>query len=593
MTETGPLPDENEEDGPLLDLASRLVRGEPIDWDAARLTTAAPAVVNALLDIAAVEAAHRRAEESFDPGAAQPVALERRWGHLVILERVGSGQFGEVYRAFDPSLQTEVALKLSAADAPPEYARQMIEEARLLARVLHPNVVRVHGAELRGRRAGFWMDLIRGRTLEQILKTQRFSAPEAARVGVELCRALAAVHAGNVLHGDVKAHNVMRSDDGETVLIDFGAGRALDQHPAGFDLAGTLVYLAPEVLSGEPRTRQSDIYSLGVLLFYLVTDTFPVFGATLDAIRTAHAAGDVKHLRDCRPGLPDWFVHVVERATAPDPARRYATAGAMESDLSPGRRQEIPFTENARPVLPQALRFRHWMPWLAGAAAVILAVGVTLFLTGIPGGPSEPATSSSTPVASSPDPATARPSGLFGIQAAFHRVAGQKVLERLKPDDVVRVDDELSLTVTLTAPAFIYVVNEDEAGESYLLFPLPGQGLVNPLPAHRDLRLPGAYNWQVSTAGGKEHFLVFASADRLDAFEEVFRNLPAARANAVKRSEKLPKELQQQFRGVGGLTPQQPQGSGLRHMFTTPLQDDDAVTGLWVRQLTLINGSSR
>lgn len=586
MTETSPLHDDNEEDGPLLDLASRLMRGEPIDWDAARATTAAPAVVNALLDIAAVEAAHRRAEESFDPGAAQPVALERRWGHLVILERVGSGQFGEVYRAFDPSLQTEVALKLSAADAPPEYARQMIEEARLLARVLHANVVRVHGAELRGRRAGFWMDLIRGRTLEQILKTQRFSAPEAARVGVELCRALAAVHAGNVLHGDVKAHNVMRSDDGETVLIDFGAGRALDQHPAGFDLAGTLVYLAPEVLCGEPRTRQSDIYSLGILLFYLVTDTFPVFGATLDAIRTAHAAGDVKHLRDCRPGLPDWFVHVVERATAPDPARRYATAGAMESDLSSsGRLQESHPPKPARSLPSTPDRFRPWMPWLAGAAAVILAIAGTLFLTGRPLAPSGPATPA--------NPAPAQPTGSFGIQAAFHRVSGEKILERLNPDDVVRVNDELSLTVSLTAPAFIYVVNEDEAGASYLLFPLPGQGFGNPLPPHRELRLPGAYNWQVSSPGGKEHFLVFASANRLDAFEEVFRNLPAARATAVRRSEALPKVVQEQFRGVGGLTPQQAEGSALRHMFTTPLQDDDAVTGLWVRQLTLINGSRR
>lgn len=230
------------------------------------------------------------------------------------------------------------------------------------------------------------------------------------------------------------------------------------------------------------------------------------------------------------------------------------------------------------------------MPWLAGAAAVILAVAGTLFLTGIPGGPSEPATPSSPPVASSPDPATARPSGSFGIQAAFHRVSGQKVLERLKPDDVVRVDDELSLTVTLTAPAFIYVVNEDEAGASYLLFPLPGQGLGNPLPPRHEQRLPGAYNWRVSSPGGKEHFLVFASADRLDAFEEVFRNLPPASATVVRHSAPLPLSV---VRGVGGLTAQQAPGSALRHLFTAPLQDDEAVSGLWVRQLTLINGGSR
>lgn len=223
---------------------------------------------------------------------------------------------------------------------------------------------------------------------------------------------------------------------------------------------------------------------------------------------------------------------------------------------------------------------------------MILAVAGTLFLTGVPLGPSRP-TTSSLPAATPSNPAAVQPAGSFGIQAAFHRVSGEKIIERLEPDDVVRVNDQLSLTVTLTAPAFIYVVNEDEAGASYLLFPLPGQGFGNPLPPHRELRLPGAYNWEVSSPGGKEHFLVFASADRLDAFEEVFRNLPPAGANAARRSEALPKAVQQKFRGVGGLTPQQAQGSGLRHMFTTPLQDDEAVTGLWVRQLTLINGSSR
>ena len=146
----------------------------------------------------------------------------------------------------------------------------------------------IHGAEQIGDRIGLWMELVRGRTLEEILaQGRRFTAGEAARIGVDLCSAVEAVHTSGLIHRDIKAHNVMLAEDGRVVLMDFGTGRELDDRSAS-DLTGTPLYVAPEVLGGRPATSQSDVYSLGVLLFHVLTGSYPVQGQNLADIRAAH-----------------------------------------------------------------------------------------------------------------------------------------------------------------------------------------------------------------------------------------------------------------------------------------------------------------
>jgi hypothetical protein len=154
--------------------------------------------------------------------------------------------------------------------------------------------------------------------------------------------------------------------------------------------------------------------------------------------------------------------------------------------------------------------------------------------------------------------------------------------------------------VSTSAPTYLYVVNEDEQDEAYLLFPLPGQTLTNPLPANQEVRVPASYNWQVSSAGGKEHFLVFASKERLSAFEDAFRLLPTPRVGGSGQSQRLPPSTIENFRGlrsVGGLTPTEPDrptpGARFRTLFTQPLSGREVVEGLWVRQLTLDNASGK
>ena len=259
------------------------------------------------------------------------------WGSLQILQEIGHGGFGVVYRAWEPALTREVALKIiRPGEASPESLAGILREGQLLARVRHPNVVTVYGAQQIGSEVGLWMEFVKGRSLSDLVKREGpRAAAEAAVVGISLCQATAAVHQAGVLHRDIKAHNVMREAGGRIVLMDFGAGQLLEapRHPDERAI-GTPAYMAPEVLAGGRASVRSDVYSLGILLYYLVTGTYPVEGNSWTDFMLAHARFERRPLGDVRPDIDANFVRVVERATALNPDERYPTPGAMLADLS-------------------------------------------------------------------------------------------------------------------------------------------------------------------------------------------------------------------------------------------------------------------
>jgi Tol biopolymer transport system component len=173
------------------------------------------------------------------------------------------------------------------------------------------------------------MELVRGRTLEQELRERGpLPASEVASIGVQLCGALDAVHRAGLVHRDVKASNVMRDADGRLVLMDFGTGLEIGE--AASDLAGTPLYIAPEVMHGDAVSPRSDIYSAGVLLYFLTTGRYPVVGRSLPEIRRAHEtdAGDLR-----LPETPIPLATVIRRALARDPADRFQSAAAMGAAL--------------------------------------------------------------------------------------------------------------------------------------------------------------------------------------------------------------------------------------------------------------------
>ena len=307
----------------LEELAAAILDGTEVDWGTEEFLGASPRLplIEHLKVVAAVAAVHR-----------QPALAPDQWAHLRVLERIGRGSFGEVFRAWDTRLDREVALKLLPVEGERDTS-SFIEEGRLLARVRHPNVATIYGADQVDNRIGLWMELVPGRTLEQLLQDKSLSVPETARIGVEICRAVAAVHRAGLLHRDIKAHNVMLAEDGRVVLMDFGSGRELKDGSES-DRSGTPLYQAPEVFRGEPATVRSDIYSLGILLFHLVSRSYPVQAVTTAELRLAHDRSDRVALQTLVRNVPASFARIIQRATDPLPQRRYTDVAAIERDLT-------------------------------------------------------------------------------------------------------------------------------------------------------------------------------------------------------------------------------------------------------------------
>jgi eukaryotic-like serine/threonine-protein kinase len=584
-------------DDPLILAATRISDGAPVDWRRIRelLTNRNQETIADEL-----EALEQVARASGGEAAVS-------WGRFTLVDVIGRGRFGTVYRALDPSLQIPVALKIvrPRPGAVIDYDRAL-QEAQRLARIRHPDVVRVFGAERIGDEVGLSMELVEGLTLDDLVRERGpFSGSEAALIGLDLCRALAAVHAAGLLHGDIKAHNVMRADGGRTMLMDFGAGRDLNLAPTapGGDFAGTPIYLAPEVFAGANRTPASDIYSVGVLLYFLVTGSYPLEGGTKTEIHRLHEQrGPRRPLRDARPDLPDDFIRTVERALAEDPRQRFGSAGALETALAS---TIAPVPADNRP----SHRFTR-SQWAAIAAAVVILVGLPALATyrgWLPAGNDARGAGSTAgleagPTAAGPPPApTTSGAADYRITAGFYRERNDSD-EPLGSDDRLARGDKLAFHVEVSAPTYVYVVNEDDRGESYLLFPLPGQALSNPLSPGQNHRLPGKdqrqrqLSWTVTSRGGREHFIVIARPDRSPEFEKVISTLPTPVVDQSPEPAPLSPDALSTLRSIGGLAVSSvvPSKVSLQlhrqpEFATAFVPGEHTVRGPWVRQATFDN----
>src|SRR5262245_501600 len=310
-------------DQPLLErIQQQVADREPVDWDAleAQVRRSPDAeerqefeLLRLLDQIAGANATLQAGDlgDEFDRllttaaerPADEPTLVGGAWGRYRLDERVGRGGFGSVYRAWDPVLEMPVAIKILHPRFSDEQLKErLIREGRALAQVKHPNVVRVLNVEQNDDRLGLVMEFLRGETMDAIVAAQgAFNEREATVIAEDVCRGLAAVHAVKVIHRDVKARNIIREREGRVVLMDLGAGLMESDRERAARPEGTPLYMAPELWRGAQATAASDVYSVGVLLFFLVTQRYPFEGATIDAIKTAQAGGRRESLLSHRP----------------------------------------------------------------------------------------------------------------------------------------------------------------------------------------------------------------------------------------------------------------------------------------------------
>ena len=332
---------------PLLELAQTIADGRSVDWQ--RVQQAANTDRERQL-LAELRVLRQIAEVHADASLGPPPSSDNQptpeyWGPLRLLTKIGHGTFGDVYRAWDPRLEREVALKIlrptSAATTSvatlPDSA--VIDEGRMMARVKHPGVVVVYGADHFDDRVGVWMELVSGRTLaEEVESTGPFGARVVLEIGIAISEALAAVHRAGLIHRDVKAQNVMREPGGRIVVMDFGTGVEFKDIAEVESLTGTPLYLAPEVISGGAASMASDVYSMGVLLFHLATGAFPVQARTLREVKAANSRGERRSAANAAPHLPRALTRVIDRALSASAADRFQSATDLAAALHQVRR---------------------------------------------------------------------------------------------------------------------------------------------------------------------------------------------------------------------------------------------------------------
>jgi eukaryotic-like serine/threonine-protein kinase len=460
-------------------------------------------------------------------GIQQDVVLGGRYR---LLHRIATGGMGTVWEAEDTLLHRRVAVKLlsEALSADPTFVERFRREARAAAGLSHPNVAGVFDYGDGARQDGdeedgapfigvpfIVMELISGQTLaERLARNGPLDPAEAARIAADVARALQAAHDAAIVHRDVKPGNVMITARGDVKVMDFGIAAAASEVPltaTGVAL-GTAAYLSPEQASGGPVTPASDVYSLGCVLYELLTGRPPFDARGPVAMAAAHARQEPTPVRRVAPNVPGWLAQACERALAKDPGHRPATAAAFAAMLTPPEGSNgdgagggpglaaptavldaptptavldaptatavLGAPGPAAPVRPATTRIRRRSRWPAVLAvvAVLLALGA---LAGLGAYLAVHTSSPSTRRGAPPSPSSTRPPTVtvptvvgLPLDEAVHRLdalgieVGAVRAARGRRNEVIRVDPAQGSTLASGQSVTLYVGTGQTGGDA-------------------------------------------------------------------------------------------------------------------------------
>lgn len=273
---------------------------------------------------------------------ATPPTPVRTLGHFRLMERIGEGGMGVVYRAFDERLQRETAVKL----LPPSLVRdesarrRFRKEALTLARLNHPNIGTLHGFEADGEVDFLIMEYVPGITLTNRLVRGPMRESEILDCAIQLASALEEAHRQNVVHRDLKPSNILISHNGQLKILDFGLARLLvsgdnsDTDSGSLTISGTLPYVSPEQLSGSQHMDcRSDLYSCGVILYEMATGRRPHHETSIAALLNSILHRQPPAVRSINPEISLELEATIRKAMDKDPALRYQSARELKVDL--------------------------------------------------------------------------------------------------------------------------------------------------------------------------------------------------------------------------------------------------------------------
>jgi Tol biopolymer transport system component len=321
-----------------------------------------------------------------------------RLGSFEVLGPLGAGGMGEVYRARDTRLGREVALKvlpeLLAADR--ERLTRFEQEARSASALNHPNIVTIHEIGREGDATFVAMELVDGKTLRELVASGPMPVRKVLNVSAQVAEGLSKAHAAGIVHRDLKPENVMVSRDGFVKILDFGLAKLMEPESAGLSAIPTLVtpetrpgtvmgtvgYMSPEQASGEPVDYRSDQFSLGSVLYELLTGQRPFLRKTAAETMSAIIRDEPEAAGKLRPDIPLPVRWVLERCMAKDREDRYAATRDLARDLAGLRDHLSEASSGGETLLAAPTRRRARPAWIAAAVALAAGAGVAGWLAG-------------------------------------------------------------------------------------------------------------------------------------------------------------------------------------------------------------------
>ena len=262
-----------------------------------------------------------------------------RLGSYEIVSALGAGGMGEVYRARDPRLKRDIAIKVlpdtTAAD--PERCARLEREAQSIAALNHPNIVTIHSVEEADGVLFLTMEYVDGKSLSELIVKGGLPLAQILKLAIPLADAISAAHQKGITHRDLKPANVMVTPDGRAKVLDFGLAKLMEATPVEIGvtglptaaltgegrIVGTVAYMSPEQAEGRPIDHRSDIFSLGVMLYEMATGERPFKGDTSVSVISSIVKDTPRSVTEINPALPRDVGRIVRRALAKDPEYRY------------------------------------------------------------------------------------------------------------------------------------------------------------------------------------------------------------------------------------------------------------------------------
>jgi Tol biopolymer transport system component/tRNA A-37 threonylcarbamoyl transferase component Bud32 len=353
--------------------------------------------------------------------------------HYQLVEKLGEGGMGEVYKARDTRLNRFVAVKVLRAELTADEGRKLrlVQEARAASSLNHPNIVVVHDFAAEGATNFIVMEYVAGKTLDALIPREGMRLNDALRIGAQIADGLASAHAAGIVHRDLKPSNVIVGDDGRVKVLDFGLAKVTEEPVSGADeatqtrlhrteegtIVGTVNYMSPEQAEGRKVDARSDIFSFGSVLYEMVSGQRPFAGES----RLATLSAILKEEPKALDSVPADIGTIVRRCLRKDPSRRFQHMADLKVALDEVRES----SESAGPTAAQLARPRRRVPtaaWVAGGVGVLSALALAAWWwipVAEPPAPSAAAAFRRTPLTSYPGAETQATFSPDGRQVAF------------------------------------------------------------------------------------------------------------------------------------------------------------------------------